>query len=326
MAALIDRAALDSATAAEALGDDGRSGAALRRRTLADGTPVVVKLYDPRTDLVMRMVGDDHGREVDLFLSGALDDLPPTVRHPILGAWYDDAGRGVVVMRDLGDAVVTWDDRITPAQARVVLGGLADLHAAHRGRTEPTPTPLEAVVGVFSPDRIRPFAGNALIDAALRGWEYFAEVARDEVGERVLALALDCGPLLRAMATRTPTLLHGDAATVNLALEPDGLTLFDWGLSTVGPAEFDFARLLAGCGHIFDLTFDELVGLQREVAGADHDEASLELALLAGLTWLGWNKALDIAEHPDEDVRARESAGLEWWLAQARRAFERGLV
>lgn len=326
MAEVLDRAALDSAIARGSLGDDGRSGAALQRMTLGDGRPVVVKHYDPASDIVMRMVGDDHGREVDLFLSGVLDELPPTVGHPILGAWYDDDGRGVVVMRDLGDSVVTWDDLLSADQVRVILRGLADLHAAHRGRTQPTATSLDRLLGIFAPERIRPFAGNPLIDAALRGWEYFAQVAPGEVGVRVLTLAQDGGPLLRAMQTRTPTLLHGDVATVNLALDPGGLTLFDWGLAAVGPAEFDVARLLVGCAHVFDLTFDEFAALQREVAGADHDEPSWELALLGALTWLGWNKALDIVEHPDESVRTRERAGLDWWLAQAERAFERGLV
>jgi hypothetical protein len=326
MAALIDRAALDSATPHGVLGEDGRSGATLERLTLADGRPVVVKHYDPGSDLVMQMIGDDHGREVELFLTGALDGLPPTVRHPILNAWYDERGNGVVVMRDLGDAVVDWDRVLSVAQVRAILVGLADLHAAHRDRTEATQTALDTVVGLFEPDRIRRFAGNGLVDAALRGWDHFADVAPGEIGQRVLALARDGSPLVRAMQTRTQTLLHGDVATVNLALEPDGLTLFDWGVATVGPAEVDVARLLVGCAHIFDMSFEEFVALQRDVAGDAHDEASLELALLGGLTWLGWNKALDIAEHPDEDVRARERAGLDWWLAQANRAFERGLV
>ncbi len=202
--------------------------------------------------------------------------------------------------------------------------GLADLHAAYRGRAEVLPTTLDDVVRIFEPDRIRPFAGNGLVDAALRGWEYFAEVAPDEVGQRVLALAMDGTPLVRAMEARPSTLLHGDASTVNLALEPDAVTMFDWGVATIGPAEMDVARLLVGSAHILEVTFDEFVAIQREVAGADHDEVSLLLSLLGAVAWLGWNKALDIVEHPDEAVRERERQGLNWWLGQARLAFETG--
>ncbi|WP_183096265.1 phosphotransferase [Nocardioides stalactiti] len=326
MAALIDRAALDSATAHGTLGEDGRSGAALQRVRLGDGRTVIVKRYDARTDFVMRMVGDEHGREVEVYLSGLLDGLPPTVQHPILGAWYDDDGHGVVVMRDLGEAVLTWDRLLSVDQARTILSGLADLHRTFRGQAEPTPTSLDSVHGIFEPERIRPFSGIPLVDAALRGWEYFAEVAPDEVGQRVLALALDGGALVSALLDRPSTLLHGDASTVNMAIEDHGLTLFDWGIAMVGPGEFDVARLLVGCAHTFDLTFDEFLDLHREVAGPDHDEVSLDLALLSSLAWMGWNKALDIVEHPDEEVRARERAGLDWWLAQAGRALERGLV
>jgi hypothetical protein len=46
----------------------------------------------------------------------------------------------------------------------------------------------------------------------------------------------------------------------------------------------------------------------------------------AGIAWLGWNKALDIVEHPHSAVRERERAALPWWLRQAELAFETGLV
>ncbi|KAA1418688.1 phosphotransferase [Nocardioides humilatus] len=325
MAAGIDRAVLDSAIARAPVSDDGRSGAALERVLLATGEHVIVKRYDASVDLVMQMCGDTRGREVALYLDGVLDDLPPTVRHPILDAWYDD-GHGVVVMRDLGDSVLTWEDRLSAAQVRHLLSALADLHAAHAGRTELTETSLDLVVGLFQPDRIRAYAGAGLIDAALRGWEHFAEVAPGDVGRQVLALAHDVTPLVRALEDCTPTLLHSDVATVNVAMEADGITLIDWGLASVGPAEMDVARLLVGCGHLFDVSFDEFLDIQREVAGTEHDETALDLALLAGLTWLGWNKSLDIVEHDDPATRARERAGLDWWLAQAARAFERGLV
>jgi hypothetical protein len=302
---------------------------------------VVVKRFDPSVDLVMRLSGDDRGREVDVFRSGVLDRLPPSVRHAVIDGWYDDDGRGVLVMRDLGDAVLGWTSVVTPEQARTMLRGCADLHAAYLGAAPAAPTPLETVLGLFEPPRIRRHAGAALVDLALRGWEYWPEVAPGEVGDRVLALAQDTAPLAEACRRLPPTLLHGDLATVNMAFEPGRpacLTLIDWGLATVGPAEVDIGRLLAGCAHLFGpvdasresativARLDDLVALQREAAGPAHDPDALGLGLLTGLTWLGWNKALDIVEHPDPAVRARERAALRWWLHQAERALDTGLV
>ena len=90
MAAVIDRAALDSATVHGPLGEDGRSGAALQRVSLADGRRVVVKHYDPGADLVMQMIGDDHGREVEIFLSGVLDHF--SGNEPLLIAFAQHQG------------------------------------------------------------------------------------------------------------------------------------------------------------------------------------------------------------------------------------------
>ena len=119
---------------------------------------------------------------------------------------------------------------------------------------------------------------------------------------------------------------------------PGCLTLIDWGLAAEGPAELDIGRLLAGCAHLFGpaggrggsetivARLDDLVALQRETAGPAYDEGALRLGLLAGLTWLGWNKSLDIVEHPDPAVRERERVALTWWLQQAELAFETGLI
>ena len=266
--------------------DDGRSGATLERVLLADGSRVVVKRFDPAVDLVMRLSGDTRGREVEFVRRGILDRLPATVLHPVLDGWYDDDGRGVLVMRDLGDAVLTWKSIVTKEQARTMFGAVADLHAAFLGSAPDGLTPLDRVLGLFEPRRIRPYAGEALVDYALRGWEYWPEVAPGEVGERVLALAQDTAPLTAACLALPTTLLHGDLATVNMAFEPDRpgcLTLIDWGLAAAGPAELDIGRLLAGCAHLFGpvgragsetivARLDGLVALQREVAGPAYDE------------------------------------------------------
>ena len=66
--------------------------------------------------------------------------------------------------------------------------------------------------------------------------------------------------------------------------------------------------------------------MQRETAGPAYDDGALRLGLLAGLTWLGWNKSLDIVEHPDPAVRERERVALTWWLHQAELALETGLI
>jgi hypothetical protein len=335
----MDREVLRGILDRSPVNDDGRSGAVLERVTLADGSRVVVKQFDPTVDLVMRLSGDLTGREVELVRRGVLDGLPPTVLHPVIDAWYDD-GRGVLVMRDLGDAVLTWESVVSPDQARTMFAAIADLHAAFLGSAPDGLTPLDLLLGLFEPPRIRPHAGSSLVDYALRGWEYWPEVAPGEVGERVLALAQDTAPLTGACRALPSTLLHGDLATVNMAFEPDRpgcLTLIDWGLVAAGPAEFDIGRLLAGCAQLFGpvgrdasativARLDGLLALQREVAGPAYDDAAMRLGLLAGVCWLGWNKALDIVEHPDPAVRERERAALPWWLRQAELALETGLV
>ena len=303
---------------------EGKSGAALERVWLADGTRVVVKRFAPDDDIVMRLTGDREGREVAMWLSGVFERLPPEIGHAVVGGWFED-GYGVLVMRDLNGAVLTWQDQLSAADVRRVVRSMAALHRAFHGAPPAGLAPLDAVVGLFELRRIRPYAGSGLPDSALRGWEYFAEVAPGAVGQRVLALATDTTPLTKALAARPATLVHGDLATVNMALEGDRLTLIDWGMATAAPGAMDIGCLLAGCAHVLDVSPDDVLGLYRDAAGDLYDERAIRLGLLFGIVWLGWNKALDIVEHPDEAVRRRERAGLAWWLARAGEALDGGL-
>ena len=80
--------------------------------------------------------------------------------QPAVDGWYDDDGHGVLVMRDLGDAVLSWKSVVTREQARTMFGAVADLHAAFLGSAPEGLTPLDSVLGLFEPRRIRPFAGE----------------------------------------------------------------------------------------------------------------------------------------------------------------------
>ncbi|MGH3457477.1 phosphotransferase family protein [Aeromicrobium sp.] len=310
----------------QALADsDGKSGATIERAVLADGRSVVVKRFDPAADLVMRISRDTRGREVEMWESGIFDRLPADVGHAVIGGWFGDDGLGVLVMRDLGDAVYDWKTRVTPDRCRTMLRSVTSLHRTFLGQLPDGLAPLDAVVGLFEPDRIRPYAEEELIGYALRGWEIWADLITDEVGERVLALAQDSAPLTRAIASRPMTMIHGDLATVNMAFEDDHLTLIDWGMATAAPGAIDIGRFLAGCAHVLDVDWDAFLAMYCEEAGEAYDEEATRLALLAGLVWLGWNKALDIVDHPEEDVREREKAALPWWLDRAREALDTGL-
>ena len=299
----------------------GLSGATLERAVLADGRSVVVKRFDPEADIVMRITGDERGREVEMWQSGIFERLPADIGHAVIGGWFDDEGLGVLVMRDLGDSVYSWQTQVTPDRCRTMLRSFASLHRSFHEHPPDGLTPLDKVVGLFEPARIRPYAHEELIGYALRGWEIWAELVTDDVGERVLDLAQDSAPLTRALQVRPMTMIHADLATVNMAFEADHLTLIDWGMAAAGPGAVDIGRFLAGCAHVLDVDLDTFVAMYREEAADVYDEQATRLGLLSGLVWLGWNKALDIVEHPDEAIREREKAALPWWLDRAREAL-----
>ena len=52
----------------------------------------------------------------------------------------------------------------------------------------------------------------------------------------------------------------------------------------------------------------------------------MHLALFLGLVELGWDKALNITENEDRLVREREQMDLAWWVTEARRTIDLGLL
>lgn len=306
-------------------GHDGRSGAALERVRLADGRRLVVKRMLSSADLTMRFSGDDVGRELVLWETGVLDRLPPGVGHVVVGGWRD-GDEVVVVMRDLGDAVISWDTPVGRAECRRLFAAAASVHAAFAGERVDGLCPLEGRLSLFAPRLLRtvPAGEHPLVDAALAGWERFAELVPTDVADAVSAIHDDARPLAAALTARGTTLVHGDLWLVNAAFEGDGVVLLDWGLATEAPGAFEFTTFLMGASGVAAAR-EDLLDDVRAASADRHDETALRLALLGSLADLGWNKALD-ATGDDDAVRARETAELGWWVDQARQALALGLV
>jgi hypothetical protein len=308
-------------------GHVGKSGAGLERVVLTDGRRLVVKRVSSRDDLLMASRGERVGSEYVAWSTGLLHRLPSSVGHPVVGAWLE-GGTTVVVMRDLGDTVLSWEHRLDRSRVRWMVRRVADLHLAFLGQPVEGLTPLAVHLALFSPARMQPHVDddNPLAAAALRGWELFGEQVPHDVAEAVNRLLEDPGPLAEALLRRPSTLLHGDLATVNMAFEGDRLVLIDWAMAVRGPGALDVARFVAGCSQVVDASREDVLSEYAHALGPAHDERAMRLALLAGLVWLGWNKALDAALHPDPDKRDRERADLAWWVSRARTALETDLT
>jgi thiamine kinase-like enzyme len=308
-------------------GHEGKSGAGLERVRLGDGRAFIVKRIRPDEDLTMRVAGPGPGCEYRLWSSGVFDRLPDGVSHALVDAWLED-DTTVLVMRDLGSSMLTWSRRLSATEAGWAMERTARLHRAFLGSAPSGVAQLDMVLNLFSPATIaaEAAAGVELLQLAMRGWELFAELVPADVAEAVAALHRDIDPLVRAFESGPVTMTHGDLATVNMAFSGDTLVLIDWAMPVAAPGTLDVARFIAGCASVVDCSREELIDAYRRAAGPAYDEGSMALALLAGLIWLGWNKALDAVEHPDPAIRVRERDDLEWWVAHARTALETGVL
>ena len=308
-------------------GHDGRSGAGLEHVRLADGSEYIIKRVTPASDLTLALTGGSVAREYLLWRSGALDRLPPGVGHAVVDGWVE-GDTTVIVMHDLGDKVLTWGSSLSTDETDWMLARVAAMHRRFLGDPPREVVPLDKVLTVFAPERIRGLAdqGNELAGLACRGWEIFAQTVPADVAGPVLVLLEDPTRLATALSAGPVTLAHGDLATVNMARDADTLVLLDWALATAAPGALDIAWLLAGCSSVLEPSREHVLATYAGLAGPAYDVRSLRLALLAGLLWLGWNKALDAAEHPDPAKRERERRDLDWWVREARETLESGAL
>ncbi len=303
-------------------GHDGRSGAHLERGVL-DGRPVVVKTVEPEGDLSLLVGGDPSGRERRLWADGVLDRLPTGTGHAVIAAGWTGT-RLVTVMHDLGAAVLTWERRLGAAELDRLFSGLSAIHNAFAGRPPAALCDLTTRLTLFAPERLGPFADRfALVGAVQHGWERFAGLVPGPVADAVFDTLRDPARLVATLNTAPPTLCHGDAWLVNIALTDDRVVLLDWALATAGPASLDLIEFTVGCASHVDLPRADVFAAARAACRPLVDDTVWDATVFWALCELGWNKALDAGTHTDPAHRAAAAAELAWWVERAEAALSR---
>jgi hypothetical protein len=300
---------------------DSKSGAPFER-VVIDGQPHVVKYLHVDDDWIMRSTGDLGCRPLTVWRSGLLDRLPPCIDTAIVGvaAGLGRNGWGVaLLMRDVSAWLVPEGDEPVPLEQHLgFLDHMARLHAAFWGWQDTVDlAPARHRYGEFATDNVSLEGARGWPDVVPRlivdGWSRFPGVVPAEVAAPVLALVADPGPLVDALAGLPQTLLHGDWKMGNLGTGPDGRTiLLDWAMTGQGCTTTELAWYLALNAARLPQAKEAAIAAFRAALighGIEVDgwwDRAMALALLGGLVWFGWEKAL-----------AGPGPELQWWVDRA---------
>lgn len=307
---------------------DGKSGVTLERVEI-DGERYVLKHLHPADDWLMRATGDLGCRNITLWRSGWLEEMPGCIDHTLVAAAWEDRpeGRGgAVLMRDVGEWLLPeGDDPIPLVQHIRFLEHLAELHATFWDRVD--------TIGLLDLATRYVFFGPQLAETELarggshplptrlvpEGWSRFPSRAPRSAAI-VESLLADPSPLLRVLETTPRALVHGDCKAGNLGSHPDGRTiLIDWAFPGVAPPCSDLAWYLCLNQARLPQPKDDAITVYRgalEGHGIVTEpwwDRQLGLCLLGALLQFGWEKALGDGE--------AEAIELEWWDARAAHAW-----
>jgi hypothetical protein len=310
-----------SATERQPLGSPGASGATLERLVLGDGRRLVLKSFSASNDWMMRATGDT-GRAAELWVSGAMDRLPPAI-DPAIERIERDGDVWRLYLRDVSEFFLRRDSRVSVAEVRRFLGAIAQMHAAFWNVRVPGLASLEELLLLASPATAGREAGtdSPFLHVLDAGWTAFDDAAPADVRTAVHAILDEPSALAGALREEGTTLVHADLHYGNVAPAPDRFFVIDWGLATQAPPAVDVAWYLDQSLRFIDASAEDVLAAFAAAEGPRHDDRTLGLALLAELVLAAWQHGHALrAEAPD--ARAAARANLDWWIGRARDGLE----
>jgi hypothetical protein len=319
--------------------NNGWSGAELTRLVRGDGAAFILKRTSWAMDWIARSTRDHSIREAVV----AADPIPfqPPLSSAYLGAAIDD-GRAAILMPDLTDELLPWDDtggavsvptldRVLEAFAALHALPWAELRARPEGERWPW-CPLRERIELLTPEAARRYqAGGLSIGARfLEGWAAFDRLAPPGASELMDRIGRDTARL-RAALDRLPSAgLHGDLKLANVALRPDGTVSFiDWQMTMFAPLAVDMGWFLVSNVSQLPLApgevFEHYLASAGDSPAVGDPEAQLDLTILVGLLLRGWRKGLDAVAGLTLPTGQPAIDDLRWWSERAMIAASRRL-
>jgi hypothetical protein len=305
---------------------DSKSGARFERVTI-DGDPHIVKYLHVDDDWIMRCTGDLTCRPATVWRAGILDLLPSCIEHGVVGVATGLGRNGwgaAVLMRDMSPWMVPEGDGPVPLDQHLgFIEHMATLHTSFWGWHDTVGlTPDVSRLAEFSPQNMALEDARGWPDVVPRlivaGWARYPSIA-PAVADAILELAADPTALAVALRACPGTFIHGDWKMGNLGSRPDGTTvLLDWAVPGEGCPTLDLAWYLAlNAARLPQSKEDTIVAYRSAleslgISTAHWWDVALDLALLAGSVWFGWEKAL-----------AGPGPELAWWVERAEAGLAR---
>jgi len=311
---------------------DGWSGASITRLTRGDGARFVVKRDSLARDWIARVTGDDPElREAILVRGGPPMPTPVTLPHLGVARDGDDV---VLLMPDLADVLIRWEQPIDVVTLDRVLDALAALHREPWHERLPGSFPWtdrSRRLLLLTRTAAERYAADGLPFGARfgQGWDAFDRLVQPAARNLVARLSADPAALFAALDRLPSAGLHGDLKLGNVGLATGGaVPMIDWQMTLVAPVAVELGWFLVANVAGLPLPPDDVLEHYRVAAGARDDAtwvAQRDLAILVGLVLRGWRKGLDTDAGATYPSGLSAADDLAWWGAAAVEAAGRQL-
>jgi hypothetical protein len=311
---------------------DGWSGARMTRLTRGDGAQFVIKRDSLARDWIARVTGDDPELR-EALLVRSRPEMPRPVTLPHLGV-ARDGDDAALLMPDLTDVLIRWEQPIDVPTLDRVLDALAALHREPWQAQLPASFPWtdrSRRLLLLTRGAAAAYDADGLTFGArfLQGWDDFDRLVQPPARDLIAGLTADPAPLFTALDRLPAAGLHGDLKLGNVGLAADGsVPMIDWQMTLVAPVAVELGWFLVANVAGLPIQPDEVLERYRIAADLPDDDAwaaQWDLAVVIGLFLRGWRKGLDTEAGVVYPNGLAAATDLAWWGANAVAAAERRL-